>query len=109
MLGGRVWRVVAISALKPSYSRRRTSSGAISNLIDNAMEAIERANVKVLKDVLPKDYGRPQLDKRMIGELVDLFSNINLKGKDGEARDLLGRAYEYFISQFAGAEGTYAP
>ncbi len=79
--------------------------GDIGNLIDNAMESIERANVKVLKDVLPKDYGRPQLDKRMVGELVDLFSNINLKGKDGEARDLLGRAYEYFISQFAGAEG----
>jgi len=79
--------------------------GDIGNLIDNAMESIERANVKVLKDVLPKDYGRPQLDKRMVGELVDLFSNIKLKGKDGEARDLLGRAYEYFISQFAGAEG----
>lgn len=83
----------------------RERKGDIGNLIDNAMEAIERANVKVLKDVLPKDYGRPQLDKRMIGELVDLFSNIDLRGRDGEARDLLGRAYEYFISQFAGAEG----
>jgi type I restriction enzyme M protein len=83
----------------------RERKGDIGNLIDNAMEAIERANVKVLKDVLPKDYGRPQLDKRMIGELVDLFSNVDLKGRDGEARDLLGRAYEYFISQFAGAEG----
>lgn len=83
----------------------RERKGDIGNLIDNAMEAIERANVKVLKDVLPKDYGRPQLDKRMVGELVDLFSNIDLRGKDGEARDLLGRAYEYFISQFAGAEG----
>jgi len=83
----------------------RERRGDIGNLIDNAMEAIERANVKVLKDVLPKDYGRPQLDKRMVGELVDLFSNITLKGEDGEARDLLGRAYEYFISQFAGAEG----
>lgn len=83
----------------------RERKGDIGNLIDNAMEAIERANVKVLKDVLPKDYGRPQLDKRMVGELVDLFSNIRLKGDHGEARDLLGRAYEYFISQFAGAEG----
>jgi type I restriction enzyme M protein len=83
----------------------RERRGDIGNLIDNAMEAIERANAKVLKDVLPKDYGRPQLDKRMVGELIDLFSNVDLKGRDGEARDLLGRAYEYFISQFAGAEG----
>lgn len=83
----------------------RERRGDIGSLIDNAMEAIERTNVKVLKDVLPKGYGRPQLDKRMLGELVDLFSNIDLRGGHGEARDLLGRAYEYFISQFAGAEG----
>jgi type I restriction enzyme M protein len=83
----------------------RERRGDIGNLIDNAMEAIERANVKVLKDVLPKIYGRPQLDKTMLGELVDLFSGIDLKARHGEAKDLLGRAYEYFISQFAGAEG----
>jgi len=69
------------------------------------MEAIEQANVAVLKDVLPKIYARPQLDKTMLGELIDLFSNIDLMHKHGEAKDLLGRAYEYFISQFAGAEG----
>ncbi|MGH6972426.1 MAG: type I restriction-modification system subunit M N-terminal domain-containing protein, partial [Caulobacteraceae bacterium] len=83
----------------------RERRGDIGDLIDNAMEAIERANVKVLKDVLPKTYGRPQLDKTMLGELVDLFSNVDMKGGDGAAKDLLGRAYEYFISQFAGAEG----
>lgn len=84
---------------------RQAKKGDIGGLIDNAMEAIEQANVSVLKDVLPKIYSRPQLDKTMLGELIDLFSNIDLMGKHGEAKDLLGRAYEYFISQFAGAEG----
>lgn len=104
------WSNLQANAKRPEITFTDVTTGKerrgdIGNLIDNAMEAIERANVKVLKDVLPKDYGRPQLDKRMVGELVDLFSNVNLKGEDGEARDLLGRAYEYFISQFAGAEG----
>ena len=82
--------------------------GDIGGLIDNAMEAIEQANVAVLKDVLPKNYSRPQLDRTMLGELVDLFSNVNMKAKDGGSKDLLGRAYEYFIGQFAGAEGRRA-
>ena len=69
------------------------------------MEAIEQANVAVLKDVLPKTYARPQLDKTMLGEQIALFSNIDLMHKHGEAKDLLGRAYEYFISQLAGAKG----
>lgn len=79
--------------------------GDIGGLIDNAMEAIEQANIMVLKDVLPKNYSRPQLDKTMLGELIDLFSNVDMRGEHGQARDRLGRAYEYFISQFAGAEG----
>ena len=79
--------------------------GDIGGLIDNAMEAIEKANITVLKDVLPKIFAQPKLDKTMIGELIDLFANIDLNDKDGRARDLLGRSYEYFISQFAGAEG----
>lgn len=83
---------------------RHEKKGDIGGLIDNAMEAIEKANATVLKDVLPKIYSRPQLDKTMLGELVDLFSNVRMKGH-GTAQDLLGRAYEYFISQFAGAEG----
>lgn len=83
----------------------REKKGDIGGLIDNAMEAIERANLKVLKDVLPKSYSRPQLDKTMLGELIDLFSNVDMRGDHGQARDRLGRAYEYFISQFAGAEG----
>lgn len=83
----------------------REKKGDIGGLIDNAMEAIEQANSKVLKDVLPKNYSRPQLDKTMLGELIDLFSNIDIGGDKSQARDKLGRAYEYFISQFAGAEG----
>lgn len=83
----------------------REKKGDIGGLIDNAMEAIEQANIKVLKDVLPKNYSRPQLDKTMLGELIDLFSNVDMRGDHGQARDRLGRAYEYFISQFAGAEG----
>lgn len=83
----------------------REKKGDIGGLIDNAMEAIEQANIKVLKDVLPKSYSRPQLDKTMLGELIDLFSNVDMRADHGQARDRLGRAYEYFISQFAGAEG----
>jgi type I restriction enzyme M protein len=77
----------------------------IGGLIDAAMEAIEKANEATLKGVLPKDYGRPTLDKQMIGDLVMLFSDIDMRGDGGKPTDLLGRAYEYFLSGFAGAEG----
>lgn len=79
--------------------------GDIGGLIDNAMDAIEKANRAVLQDVLPKIYARPQLDKTMLGELIDEFSKVGMHSPDGKAKDLLGRAYEYFIAQFAGAEG----
>ena len=77
----------------------------IGGLIDAAMTAIEKANESTLKGVLPKDYGRPQFDKTMIGDLVMLFSDIGMHKEDGKSTDLLGRAYEYFLSGFAGAEG----
>lgn len=77
----------------------------IGGLIDAAMEAIEKANSTTLKGVLPKDYGRPTLDKEMIGDLVALFSDITMHTEGERSRDLLGRAYEYFLSGFAGAEG----
>lgn len=77
----------------------------IGGLIDAAMEAIEKANSTTLKGVLPKDYGRPALDKEMIGDLVELFSDITMHSEGEKSRDLLGRAYEYFLSGFAGAEG----
>ncbi|MBT3071432.1 type I restriction-modification system subunit M [Rhodomicrobium sp. Az07] len=76
----------------------------IGKLIDDAMGAIENAN-PTLKGVLPKDYARPALDKIMLGELIDLISGIALHQEAGQARDLLGRVYEYFLGGFAGSEG----
>lgn len=77
--------------------------GDIGNLLDFAMEEIEKANPTQLKGVLPKEFGRVALNSTMLGELIDLFSDIEF-GHD-KTRDLLGRAYEYFLSGFAGAEG----
>ncbi len=75
----------------------------IGTLIDDAMRAIEKDN-ESLKGVLPKDYARPALNKVMLGELIDLISGIAL-GEGGKSTDVLGRVYEYFLGQFAGAEG----
>lgn len=74
-------------------------------MIDEAMLAIEKANPEQLKGVLPKDYGRPALDTVMLGELIDLISDIGMGDTDDKARDVLGRVYEYFLGGFAGAEG----
>jgi type I restriction enzyme M protein len=76
----------------------------IGQLVDDAMAAIEREN-PALKGVLPKDYARPALDKRRLGQLIDLISNINVGDKEARAKDVLGRVYEYFLKQFAAAEG----
>jgi len=78
--------------------------GDIGNLLDAAMEEIEKANPAQLKGVLPKEFGRVALNSTMLGELIDLFSGIEFGGHD-RTKDLLGRAYEYFLSGFAGAEG----
>jgi hypothetical protein len=72
--------------------------------VDDAMAAVERDNPS-LKGVLPKDYARPALDKQRLGQLIDLITNIHLGGSDNHARDILGRVYEYFLGQFASAEG----
>ena len=77
---------------------------AIGRLVDDAMAAIERGN-PALKGVLPKDYARPALDKTRLGQLVDLVSNIKIGDEASRAKDVLGRVYEYFLSQFASAEG----
>lgn len=82
-------------------SAKRPDIGVI---IDDAMRAIEREN-ESLKGVLPKDYARPALNKQMLGELIDLISGIAMHEKGAASRDVLGRVYEYFLSQFAGAEG----
>lgn len=76
----------------------------IGQTIDDAMTAIERDNPS-LKGVLPKDFARPGLDKQRLGQLIDLVSNIGLGDKESRSKDVLGRVYEYFLSQFASAEG----
>lgn len=76
----------------------------IGVIIDNAMEAIERENSS-LKGVLTKNYSRPELDKTRLGELVTLFTNIEVGSSAAQERDVLGRVYEYFLGKFASAEG----
>lgn len=77
----------------------------IGNLIDKAMDAIEKDN-PTLKGMLPNNYGRATLDKRRLGELVNLVSNkINFADEESRKQDTLGRVYEYFLSQFASQEG----
>ncbi len=76
----------------------------IGQVVDAAMTAIERDN-PVLKDVLPKDYARPALDKQRLGQLIDMIGNIRVGDAEARSRDVLGRVYEYFLSQFASAEG----
>jgi len=76
----------------------------IGKLIDNAMESIEKENPS-LKGVLSKDYARPSLNKQRLGELIDLIGTIGLGDKENRSKDILGRVYEYFLGQFADAEG----
>ncbi len=77
---------------------------AIGQFVDAAMAGIERDN-PALKGVLPKEYARPALDKRRLGQLIDLISNIRVGDSEARSKDVLGRVYEYFLSQFASAEG----
>jgi len=87
-----------------SYLLANAKQPTIGKLVDDAMVAIERDN-KSLKGVLPKDYARPALDKQRFGELIDLVGTIGLGDKDNRSKDVLGRVYEYFLGQFASAEG----
>jgi type I restriction enzyme M protein len=87
-----------------NYLKDHAKDPKIGELIDQAMEAIEAENPS-LKGVLPKQYARPALDKQRLGELIDLISTIGLGDKENKAKDILGRVYEYFIGQFADAEG----
>jgi type I restriction enzyme M protein len=87
-----------------SYLQANAKQPAIGNLIDGAMVAIEKDNPS-LKGVLPKDYARPALDKQRLGELIDIVGTIGLGDKENRSKDILGRVYEYFLSQFASAEG----
>ena len=87
-----------------SHLQANAKQSAIGTLIDDAMRAIEKDN-ESLKGVLPKDYARPALNKVMLGELIDLISGIALNEGNDKSKDVLGRVYEYFLGQFAGAEG----
>ena len=86
------------------YLRANAKQPTIGNLIDEAMLAIERDNPS-LRGVLPGNYGRATLDKQRLGGLVDLVSNINFVDEESRKQDILGRVYEYFLSQFASQEG----
>ena len=87
-----------------SYLQANAKRPEIGTLIDKAMIAIEGENPS-LNGVLPKNYARPMLDKRRLGELVDLIGTIGLGEEENRSKDILGRVYEYFLSQFASAEG----
>lgn len=90
---GARWNEIASKAHTPE----------IGTVIDNAMRAIEKEN-KRLKDILPKNFARPELDKRRLGDVVDLFTNIQMI-EHGSEKDILGRTYEYCLSMFAEQEG----
>lgn len=90
---GARWKDIAANAHTPE----------IGTIIDNAMRAIEKEN-KRLKDILPKNFARPELDKRRLGDVVDLFTNIQMI-EHGNEKDILGRTYEYCLSMFAEQEG----
>ncbi len=88
------WQHLKASAPQPT----------IGTLVDDAMAAIERDNPS-LKGVLPKDFGRPGLDKQRLGQIINLVSDIALGSAADRAKDTLGRVYEYFLARFASAEG----
>ena len=87
-----------------SYLQKNAKQPEIGKIIDDAMELIEKENPS-LKGVLPKDYARPTLDKRRLGELIDLIGTIGLGDYESKSKDILGRVYEYFLGEFASAEG----
>jgi len=90
-----------------SHLKGSAKQPTIGKTVDDAMMAIERDNPS-LKGVLPKDYAHPRLDKQRLGQLIDLIGNIGLGDKENRSKDILGRVYEYFLSQFASAEGKKA-
>lgn len=87
-----------------SHIHAQAKLPSIGQTIDEAMEAIEKEN-KELKNVLPQVYGKANLDKTSLGELIDLISNTQLQAENENSKDLFGRVYEYFLGEFANAEG----
>ena len=87
-----------------SEIQKHATNADIGSVIDHAMETLENEN-NTLKGVLTKNYSRAELDKTRLGELVTLFTNIEVGSTAAQERDVLGRVYEYFLSKFASAEG----
>ncbi len=86
------------------YLQSQAKQPSIGKTLDDAMISIERANPS-LKGVLSKEYAREGLDKQRLGELIDLIGTIGLGDSESKGKDILGRVYEYFLGQFADAEG----
>lgn len=93
---GARWKNIAAAAHTPE----------VGKVIDEAMRLIEAENDR-LKNILPKNFARQELDKRRLGDVVDLFTNVQMAEK-GDTRDILGRTYEYCLAKFAEAEGKNA-
>ncbi len=87
-----------------AHLKAQARQPTVGQLVDDAMAGVERDNA-TLKGVLPKDYARPVVDKIRLGALIDLISNIRIGDQESRAKDVIGRVYEYFLSQFASAEG----
>lgn len=85
------------------YIAQKAHEADIGKYLDEAMTLIEKSEPR-LKNVLPKNYASPDLDHRRLGDVVDLFTNVRV-AENGTGKDVLGRVYEYFLSQFASAEG----
>ncbi|MBU4607576.1 MAG: type I restriction-modification system subunit M, partial [Methanobacterium sp.] len=86
------------------YIQQNAKKPEIGKILDDAMDAIEKDN-PTLKGVLPKNYAREALDKQSLGGIIDLIGTIGLGDKESKSQDVLGRVYEYFLGQFAAAEG----
>lgn len=92
------------SAARWSFIQGSAKLPEVGEIIDDAMDHVEKEN-PTLKGVLPRNYGRDGLDKKRLGELVDLIGSIGFSAADDHgADDVLGRVYEYFLGQFAGKE-----
>jgi type I restriction enzyme M protein len=87
-----------------SHLKSIAGQPTIGQAVDHAIAELERDNPS-LRGVLPRDYGGPHLDQRRLGEVIDLVSNIRAGGAEGRPKEIFGRIYEYFLSQFAAAEG----
>jgi type I restriction enzyme M protein len=87
-----------------NFLMSKAKHSKIGKYVDDAMTAIEGEN-KSLKGVLPKVYARQNLDPTSLGELIDLISNIALGDTKSRSADVLGHVFEYFLGEFALAEG----